>query len=96
MVGAWIAGCRFVAVDFSGTLFEKANGHAAEFVDVDLRNAEFRGACLSDASFVRCDLSGARFCGADVRGARLLACQGLTLELADQLQERGAKISEFC
>jgi uncharacterized protein YjbI with pentapeptide repeats len=92
MLGAWLNGERFVAVDFSNTSFEKARCEDAMFVEVDLRRADFRGAFLPGARFVRCDLTGARFPGADVTSARFIDCRGLEPGAVASLRQRGADV----
>jgi uncharacterized protein YjbI with pentapeptide repeats len=92
LVGAALAARRFSGVDFSDTVFAKANCARAVFIDVDLRRVDFKEALLTNVLFLGCDFDGSDFAGASVAGARFVACSGLDPETVRRLGQGGAEL----
>jgi uncharacterized protein YjbI with pentapeptide repeats len=92
MVGAALVSHRFSGVDFSDTVFARANCANAVFIDVDLRGVDFREALLTNVLFLGCDFAGAEFAGASVAQARFVACSGLDPETVRLLGRGGAEL----
>lgn len=92
LVGAALVSHRFSGVDFSETVFAKANCANAVFIDVDLRRVDFRDALLTNVLFLGCDFAGAEFAGASVARARFVACSGLDPETVRRLGQGGAEL----
>jgi uncharacterized protein YjbI with pentapeptide repeats len=92
MVGASLTSQRFARVDFSDTVFVKANCANAVFLNVDLRGADFSGALLTNVLFLGCEFGNTGFTGATVTQARFIACTGLDQEAVRFLSDGGAKL----
>ncbi|MFM6324205.1 MAG: pentapeptide repeat-containing protein [Microcystis sp.] len=85
----------FIGVDLSGEDLSNDNLSGADFSEADLSNTNLNGTDLSNANLSGANLSGANLSGANLSGANVtnalfISNLGLSEELENDLQQRGA------
>jgi Pentapeptide repeats (8 copies) len=85
-----LCGADLIGANLSGTSLNRANLHKANLSSADLSGADLSEAILSGAIFSEARLYKTDFKNSNVMGAKFTYAYGISLELREDLKQRGA------